>query len=132
MISLSKSITKKKKMSMSMMSPKQAFVKKLNKAIERNLSNSELSIELLAEEMNLSRSQLHRLLKQFVKLSASNYLRLYRIKAAAIYIQQSNNSISEIAYYVGFKNLSYFSKSFKEVFRKTPAEFREYHNNKQY
>lgn len=130
MMSLSKSAAKRKS-SMSMMSPKQAFFKKLNKVIERNLSNSELSIELLAEEMNISRSHLHRLLKKFVKLSASNYVRLYRIKAAAIYLQQSNNSVSEIAYHVGFRNLSYFSKSFKEVFKKTPAEFRDYHNNKQ-
>ncbi|MGB0929880.1 MAG: helix-turn-helix transcriptional regulator [Chitinophagales bacterium] len=111
-----------------MMSTKQAFFKKLNKVIQQNISNSNLSIEVLAEKMNLSRSQLHRLLKGFSNLSASNYVRLYRIKIAAKLLQQPNVVISQVAYRVGFRNLSYFSKSFKEVFDQTPAEYRDVHN----
>lgn len=113
-----------------MMSAKQAFLKKLNKVVQQNLNNSELSIELLAEKMNISRSQMHRLLKKFTNLSASNYVRLYRLKVAAKLLQQSNISVSQVAYKVGFTNLSYFSKSFKEVFGKTPLEYNDTHNNK--
>jgi len=127
MFQLSIAVPKK----LSMMSPKQAFFKKLNKIIQKNLTNSELSIELLAQEMNFSRSQMHRLLKKFTNLSASRYVRLYRLKIAAKLLEQSNMNIGQVAYRVGFNNLSYFSKSFKEEFGKTPAEFHDSHNNKQ-
>ena len=125
MFAFSISVPKK----MPTMSTKQAFLKKLNRVVQQNLSNSELSIELLAEKMNLSRSQLHRVLKKFTNLSASHYVRLYRLKVAAKLLQQPNVIISQVAYRVGFRNLSYFSKSFKEVFGKTPLEYHDSHNN---
>ncbi|MEZ4885338.1 MAG: helix-turn-helix transcriptional regulator [Chitinophagales bacterium] len=123
---LQQSATAQKKLDIS--SCKEVFLKKLNQIVLKNIKSEDLNIELLAQKMAISRSQLHRNLKKFTRLSASNYVRRFRLKIASKLLTKPINSISQIAYKVGIYNLSYFSKSFKEEFGKTPIEFYEFHN----
>ncbi|MFZ4399673.1 MAG: response regulator [Bacteroidales bacterium] len=99
------------------------FVQKLINIIENNIDNPDLDVEVLASEAALSRSQLHRKITTISGQSASNFIRIIRIKRAAQMIQLKSGNISEIMYSVGFNNLSYFSKSFKEVYQMTPSEY---------
>ena len=99
------------------------FLEKFSSIIRENLGNAELSNEFLAEQMNMSQSTLVRKIRKLLNTSPNNYVRSMRIAAAAEMLKNSHgNNISEICYSVGFSNLSYFTKCFKEKYGKTPTE----------
>jgi signal transduction histidine kinase/DNA-binding response OmpR family regulator/ligand-binding sensor domain-containing protein len=100
------------------------FLMKLNLLIEEKLFDSDMSIELIARELGLSRSQLFRKLKALTNLSATSYIRNYRLKRAKNLLSDTDKTISEIAFEVGFADLSYFSTRFKELYGITPSEFK--------
>jgi len=71
----------------------------------------------------MSRVQLYRKVSALTNLNVSEFIRTIRLKEAAQLLKNASGTISEIAYQTGFNNLSYFSKSFKETFGKTPLEY---------
>ena len=74
--------------------------------------------------MEISRPQLHRKLKALTNKSTSFYIRSFRLHRAKQLLQTTNLNVSEIAFEVGFANLSYFSRVFKEEFGISPLETR--------
>ena len=99
------------------------FLERFSSVIRENLGNPELSNELLAEQMNMSQSTLVRKIRKLLNTSPNNYVRTMRISVAADMLKDSHgNNITEICYSVGFSNLSYFTKCFKEQYGKTPSE----------
>jgi AraC-like DNA-binding protein len=80
-------------------------------------------VDQLASEIGLSRSQLHRKITALTGQSTTGFMKIIRIKRAAQLLEQKAGNISEIMYMVGFNNLSYFAKSFKEVYQVTPSEY---------
>jgi signal transduction histidine kinase/DNA-binding response OmpR family regulator len=99
----------------------------LNHAIEvmeAHLSNEQFSVERFAEEMGMSRKNLLRKIKGLTDQSVNEFIRNFRLKRAAQLLSANAASISEIAYKVGFNNLSYFSKCFKELFGVAPNEYK--------
>jgi len=98
---------------------------RLDAIIEEKIGAPNLSIEELSNELGLSRVHLYRKLKSLIDLSPSNYVRHFRLRKAAVMLQQSDMRVSEIAYAVGFQDLNYFSKSFKKLFGLSPSEFRD-------
>ncbi|MCB2219864.1 MAG: tetratricopeptide repeat protein [Bacteroidetes bacterium] len=101
------------------------FIEKLILKIEGNLSNPDLNVDNLIEEIHLSRSQLHRKLKALTGMSATEFIRSIRLKRAAQLLEQHYGTIAETVYAVGFNNLSYFSKCFLKQFNMTPKEYIE-------
>jgi signal transduction histidine kinase/ligand-binding sensor domain-containing protein/DNA-binding response OmpR family regulator len=99
------------------------FLKKVMNTIESNISNPEFSVELLSEEMGMSSVHLYRKLKSLTHLSANEIIKKYRIKKASILLKNKVGNISEIMYEIGFSNLSYFSKCFRNEFGVTPKEY---------
>ena len=99
------------------------FIEKLQVILDKELSNSEFSSEDFASAVGMSRMQLHRKLKSLLGVSSTEFLRNERLKVAAELIKKGNGNISEIAYTVGFNDLSYFSKCFKEIYQCTPSEY---------
>ncbi|MFK7906698.1 MAG: helix-turn-helix domain-containing protein [Chitinophagales bacterium] len=112
-----------------MLYSKKEFIQQINHILLQNLRNESFSIAQLAQEVNLSRSQLHRRMKGITQLSATDYVRQFRLRLAAKLIRNQHKSISQIAYAVGFNNLSYFSRAFKKEFGLTPQAFFKTHNN---
>lgn len=104
------------------LSADEQFLKRLTQIIDQHLSESQFSVDKLAAEMALSRVQLHRKLKATIGCSASEFVRQYRLKLAYQYLKAQKGTVSEIAYEVGFNNLSYFAKCFKETYRVNPSE----------
>jgi signal transduction histidine kinase/DNA-binding response OmpR family regulator len=104
-------------------SVEEKFIVKLQDILEKELSNSEFSSEDFASAVGMSRMQLHRKLKSLLGVSATEFLRNERLKAAADLLKKGNGNISEIAYAVGFNDVSYFSKCFKEMFSVTPSDY---------
>ncbi len=103
------------------------FLEKILTIIIKNLDNESFVSENLEREMGLSKAQLYRKLKDLTGHSSANYIRIIRLQKAAEYLEATELSISEISNKVGFKDLSYFSSSFMDVFHVSPTEWRKGH-----
>jgi DNA-binding response OmpR family regulator len=99
------------------------FLQKALAVVEENLGEAEFSVEDLESQMAMSKMQLYRKLKALTGQSPSEFMRNLRLRRAASLISQRSGNISEIAYSVGFNNLSYFAKCFKELYQVTPSEY---------
>ena len=102
-----------------------AFVKQVRTLILENLDNPAFNTEALAKSLFLSRQQVHRKLTALTNLSASRFIRSIRLQEAKKLLQTTEKSITEIAFDVGFKEVSYFSRSFAEAFGKPPSFLRK-------
>jgi ligand-binding sensor domain-containing protein/signal transduction histidine kinase/DNA-binding response OmpR family regulator len=101
------------------------FLNKVFEILEKNLSNYEFSAEDFAEQVGMSRSNLHIKLKALTNQSATEFIRLYRIKKAAELLVSDSYNISEVAFMVGFNSISYFNRCFKQFYGVTPTEYIE-------
>ena len=99
------------------------LLKKAISVIERNLDNSNFSTEEFAEEMNMSRSNLHLKLKALTGESALDFIRKIRFKEACRLLKDGRYSISEISDMVGFNTPSYFATCFKKYMGCLPTEY---------
>ena len=102
--------------------PADPFLQRVYQIIEEKLDDTLFSVEQLADNMNLSRSQLYRKVKALTGLPVSDVIRNYRLKRATYYLKNGLNS-SETAYQVGFDSPPYFAKCFREVYQMSPGEF---------
>ncbi len=98
------------------------FLQKVSKTIKDNLDNDLLSVEDIAASVGFSRAQLHRKLKALINKSAGQLVSEIRLNEARVLLINKAGSVSEIAYSVGFSNMSYFTKSFKEKFGVLPSK----------
>jgi signal transduction histidine kinase/DNA-binding response OmpR family regulator len=101
------------------------FIAKLESILAQNLTNSEFTVDEFVKEIDLSRMQLHRKLKTMFGVSASEFIRNERLKTAYDLLKNKTLSVSEVAFAVGFNDISYFSKCFKEVFKITATDFQK-------
>ncbi len=101
------------------------FIAKLETIVDAAISNPDFTTEHFAEQMNMSRMQLHRKLKSLFGISATEFIRNERLKTAADLLKNKKLSISEIAYTVGFNDLGYFSKCFKEMYHLSPSDYQK-------
>jgi DNA-binding response OmpR family regulator/anti-sigma regulatory factor (Ser/Thr protein kinase) len=106
-----------------MKSADEILMQKIMKIINENLSNPDLSVEMLASSVGMSRVHMHRKLKELTNQSARDFIRGIRLKQAATLLSNKKHTISEVAYATGFSNLSHFSNSFKEFYGVSPKEF---------
>lgn len=96
------------------------FVDKFRQIIQTKLSDPELNVDRISNEMALSKAQLYRKIKALTGTSPADILREARLKRADRYLQTTDKNIAEIAYEVGFSSPSYFTKCYREYFGHTP------------
>ncbi len=99
------------------------FLKRLLDIFENHISEADYSTESFASEIGMSRSNLHRKLQALTNQPTHEFLRTLRLKRAAQLLIKSTGSVTEVAYSVGFNNLSHFTKIFRQQFGQTPSEF---------
>lgn len=99
------------------------FLSKLNSIIESNISNTDFSIDVLAEQLCISRSGLFSKIKVLTDMTPNELIHLVRLKKAAELLSTKEYRINEICYQVGFNNPSYFSKCFQKQFGVLPKDF---------
>ena len=99
------------------------FLRKVLDIIEDHMDDESFSIEELSSESGYSQMHFYRKIKSLSGQTPSQFLRTIRLKRAAAMLQQKSDTISQIAYGVGFNNLSYFNKCFKEQFGMTPGQY---------
>ena len=88
-----------------------------------HLSDSDFNVERLAEEVGISRAQLHRKMKEITGVSTGDFIRNMRLEQAARLIREKKVNLSQVAYAVGFNNQSHFSTVFKKHFGMSPSEY---------
>ncbi|MDX8338932.1 two-component regulator propeller domain-containing protein [Draconibacterium sp. IB214405] len=104
-------------------SPDEKFLKRVVDVIEENIADSELDIEQFALKVGVSRMQLYRKLNALTNMTVKEFIRHIRLKRATQLLDQQKLNISEIAYQVGFKDLSHFRKCFKREFGMSASEY---------
>ncbi|MCT4648245.1 MAG: response regulator [Carboxylicivirga sp.] len=105
------------------------FLNKINALIESNLTNEEFTVEFLAAEIGLSRSQLHRKLKSMTGSTTTEYIRTVKLKKAAELLKDGKYNIDEASYMSGFSSQSHFSKCFKELYKLSPKDYKAQYAN---
>lgn len=98
------------------------FMDTLTAYIEKELANQDLDVDMMADELCVSRSVLYRRIKSLTGLSPNDCIRNYRMKRAAE-LMNSGETLAEVAERSGFSSYSYFSKSFKQHFGVSPKEY---------
>lgn len=101
------------------------FIMRLRDVIQKNLSDSDFSVERIGEEIGMSRVQLYRKTKAMTGVSPVELLRKSRVEKGRCLLEKTDKTISEIAYEVGFSAPSYFTKCFKDEYGVSPAEIRK-------
>ena len=101
------------------------FITRFKEVVEARLEDSDVSVEDLAADMNLSRVQLYRKVKAISGSSPVELLRTARLNRAYQLLLTTDKSVSEVAYAVGFTAPSYFTKCFKEEYGMVPGDVRK-------
>ncbi|MEE4247408.1 MAG: helix-turn-helix transcriptional regulator, partial [Kangiellaceae bacterium] len=110
---------------MSSSSGNSEFLLTTKNIIQDRMSDEHFGVSELADAVNMSRSNLLRKLKKQTGKSASQYIRKIRLDKAKELLEDSEMTISEISYEIGFSNSSYFIKCFREEFGFPPGESRK-------
>lgn len=101
------------------------FIARLQKALLANISDTDLSSEILADKLFMSKSQLNRKVKSITGLDTATYVRQSRMSFAKKLLSAGDLSIGDIVERCGFESPSYFTKTFKQYFGVTPSQYRK-------
>lgn len=101
----------------------QNFLEQMLALLEDNFSDPDFGVSQMQEALAMSKTQLHRKLKALTNEAPGELLRNFRLKRAAQLLSQKADSVTQIAYKVGFNNLSYFAKCFKELYGVAPSSY---------
>jgi len=109
--------------SVNLASSDEKLIQKALQMVEKNMDNPDFSVVELSREMGMSRVHLYKKLTALTDKTPIEFIRLIRLKRAAQLLRDSQLSISEIAYKVGFNNPRYFSRYFKQEYNLLPSRF---------
>ncbi|MCD9015460.1 helix-turn-helix domain-containing protein [Parachryseolinea silvisoli] len=98
------------------------LLERLRREIDNNLTNDQFSVEELAKNMGMSRSQLHRKLILATGQSVSQFIREYRLQLGMTLLKAGTLTAAEVADRIGFGSPTYFSKCFNEYYGYPPGE----------
>jgi signal transduction histidine kinase/ligand-binding sensor domain-containing protein/DNA-binding response OmpR family regulator len=99
------------------------FLNRAMEIVEKHMAEAEFDTQSMAWEVGMSRMQLHRKLSALTNHTPREFIRVYRLKRAAQLLDKKAGNVTEIAYEVGFNNISHFAKRFRELFGVSPSEY---------
>jgi signal transduction histidine kinase/DNA-binding response OmpR family regulator len=100
------------------------FMLKIRRIMETQLDNDQFGILELCKEVGMSRAQLYRKFRSLTDKTVNEYLINFRLFKAKEMLMNTDLNVSEVAYEVGFKNLSHFSHAFTKAFGLNPSSIR--------
>ena len=104
-------------------SPDEDFLKGVIACIEKNIDNSEYTIDSLSTDIVMSRMSLYRKMKSLTGQTPADFIRTVRLKTAAKLLKEEKCTVSEACYRTGFASPQNFSKHFKEMFGVLPSQY---------
>lgn len=99
------------------------FMKRVMEIVNANISNSDFNITQMVDEVGMSRTQLHRKLKELTGFSAARFMQNIRMQQAMKLLKEKRVNVSQIAYSVGFASQTHFSTTFKQYYGVSPTEY---------
>ncbi len=115
----------------SALSPDDKFINKLIAIIEDNIADPKFGIIKISREVGVSRTQLYRKMNALTEMTVKEFIRSIRLKRACQLLLQRELNISEVAYSVGFQQVAYFRKCFKNIYKLTPSGYVRKYTKKQ-
>ena len=106
-----------------MKSPDDKLLERIMAVINKNISNADLSVDFIADEVGISRVHLHRKMKELTGQTPHDFIRNIRLKQAANLLTNQNVNITEVMYACGFNNAASFSTIFKKFYGMSPREY---------
>ena len=103
--------------------PDEKLMDRIEKVVNANLRNPNLTVEMVAEQVGISRVHLHRKLKELTNQTSRDYIRNIRLHKAAELLAEKKHSIAELADAVGFGSPANFSSAFRELYGVSPTEY---------
>ena len=102
------------------------LLKRALEIIKLELQNPSFNVEMLAEQLGISRVKCYRLFKETLNQSPSDILMSLRLQKAEVLLKTKKLNISEVSFECGYNDPKYFGRSFKKYFGKSPKEYKEY------
>lgn len=103
------------------------FLEKALKITENYIDDPDLNIDKFVSQMGVSRMQLYRKLSALTNMTVKEFVNDIRLKRAEQMLSEKRITVSEVAYSVGFNDLSYFGKCFKKKYGMSPSEYNQKH-----
>ncbi len=104
-------------------SPDAALLERLQDVLDRESHEESFDVAALAAHLGMSRAQLHRRIKDVSASTPAEVIIQFRLERAALMLDQGAGNVGEVAYAVGFRNVSHFVKRFRERYGQTPAAY---------
>lgn len=104
-------------------SPDEKFLNEVIAFIEKNIDNSEYTIDSLANDVVMSRMSFYRKMKSLTGQTPADFIRTVRLKTAAKLLKEEKCNVSEACYRTGFASPQNFTKHFKEMFGVLPSQY---------
>ena len=106
-----------------MESPDEHLMARVMKVLNENLDNPELSVEIIADKVGISRVHFYRKMKDLTGQAPRDFVKYVRLKEAARMLSEKKLDITGVSIATGFKSLSAFSTNFKSLYGMTPSEW---------
>jgi signal transduction histidine kinase/ligand-binding sensor domain-containing protein/DNA-binding response OmpR family regulator len=103
----------------------EAFLKEVQKVIEKNLGDLEFDVDALCKKLYMSQPTLYRKIRALTGESPTLFIQSYRLQRAAQLLKANFGNVTEVAYEVGFSSSAYFTRCFKEKFNILPGVSRK-------
>ena len=104
--------------------PEEVFIKKLMNVIEENLENPDFDVNMLVNEIGMSRTVLYKKVNTLTNHSVASLIKHIRLKKASEIILNTTYSVSEVAFMVGFNDRKHFSREFKKIYHVSPTVYK--------
>lgn len=99
------------------------FIEMMLNIVEQNIQDPDMVPETLSRQSGISAKSIYVRIKKLTELTPTEFIRLVRLRKAALLLSSGRFSISEVIYMVGFTHNSYFTKCFKQEYNMTPRDF---------
>ena len=103
--------------------PDDALMQRVMEVINENIGDSDLSVDMIAQKVGISRVHLHRKMKELTNQTPHSFIRNIRLQQAAKLLKNGKQSITEVMYACGFSNSASFSTMFKNLYGCSPREY---------
>ena len=103
--------------------PDDALMQRVMNVINENIGDSDLSVDMIAQKVGISRVHLHRKMKELTNQTPHSFIRNIRLQQAAKLLKDGKQSITDVMYACGFSNSASFSTMFKNLYGCSPREY---------
>ena len=101
----------------------EAFLNDISQLLKDNIEDPTFNIDLLAEKVNMSRSQFYRKLKALTNQSGNDFIMTFKMELAIELLSSGNYNVTETAYKLGYTAPNSFTRAFIKYFGENPTQY---------